>query len=228
MPEVRSLRDLFDDLAQSGGAADPARLVADAGHGALPDQLLAEAVSSYAGSAGLPVATALSDFTSAWADGTIHGADATRGLELLVGAGAGTEEVSARDPWGVDVDPASDLDTDTTGVLDGLWPTEESTSGEVPGDGGPPEAAHAGDDLDEPDAGSSGPEDRSLFDERAGNVTEDDPGADNPVTDDPGADDLGPGGLPADTGVEADFDFGHPTAEVWPLDATPTEDPFDA
>lgn len=212
MSEVRSLRDLFDHLAFGGGAgdsaADPARLVEDAGHGGLPGDLLAEAVTNYAASAALPVATALSDFTSAWADGAVEATGATQGLELLVGAGVAPEESDAPDPWAVAADPVPDLDIDTTGVLDGLWPAATPSA------------------VDEPD---------DLFGDEDDPSTAAVPGYD-PISaepadhsgDDDSGDDLATAGL--DDDAEADFGFGSAAAPVWPDDAAERDgqDTFDA
>jgi hypothetical protein len=113
MADTRSLRDLFDDLtsrsrdagAASDGSADgvdPAALLRDAGHGDLPPDLVAEALSSYAGTAPLPVAEHLSPFVSAWAGGEPGEPDAAQGLDLLLGAATATEPVVLDDPWAGD------------------------------------------------------------------------------------------------------------------------------
>ncbi|MFC7529174.1 hypothetical protein [Actinoplanes sp. GCM10030250] len=63
MDSARPLRDVFADLA--GTAGDPAEVLRDAGHPALPDELVAEAVVSYADTAPVEVAEHLAPYVSA-------------------------------------------------------------------------------------------------------------------------------------------------------------------
>jgi hypothetical protein len=69
MEPVRPLRDVFAELSAAGrpapGGADPARVLAEHGHGALPEGLLAEAIVSYADTAPVEVAEHLAPFVVA-------------------------------------------------------------------------------------------------------------------------------------------------------------------
>jgi hypothetical protein len=69
MEPVRPLRDVFAELSAAGrpapGGVDPARVLAEHGHGGLPEGLLAEAIVSYADTAPVEVAEHLAPFVVA-------------------------------------------------------------------------------------------------------------------------------------------------------------------
>jgi hypothetical protein len=65
MTAARPLRDVFADLAGAQGTTDPADLLRGQGHFALPDDLVAEAVVSYADTAPVEVAEHLAPYVSA-------------------------------------------------------------------------------------------------------------------------------------------------------------------
>ena len=94
MESARPLRDVFADLTGGGSAAgDPDALLRDQGHPALPDDLVAEAVVSYADTAPAEVAEHLAPFVtahSAVGAGAGAGAEPSAGwLDLLATAPAG-------------------------------------------------------------------------------------------------------------------------------------------
>ncbi len=62
MTDARPLREVFADLAGQRTAADPAELLAAHGHPDLPEELVAEAVVSYADTAPAEVAEHLAPF----------------------------------------------------------------------------------------------------------------------------------------------------------------------
>ncbi|HYY12519.1 MAG TPA: hypothetical protein VE781_16395 [Kineosporiaceae bacterium] len=129
--EARSLRDLFAEMPE-GATGEPAELLRAAGFGDVPQPLLAEAITSYAGTAPLEVAEHLSPF--AVAHGPLPDADSAAsaglddGFDLLRSAPA----VDEHHPEVPDADPAAHLDTgaphdvlhhgaaDDPGDLDGL------------------------------------------------------------------------------------------------------------
>ncbi|HET6532972.1 MAG TPA: hypothetical protein VFH03_20475 [Actinoplanes sp.] len=83
MASARPLRDVFADLAGAPGAADdPAALLRDHGHPELPDDLVAEAVVSYADTAPVEVAEHLAPYVTAH---SAVGADPAAGDETAVG-----------------------------------------------------------------------------------------------------------------------------------------------
>jgi hypothetical protein len=98
MTQVRPLRDVFDELAGeqpagAGPAADPAVVLAGSGHGELPEQLVAEAIVSYADTAPVEVAAHLAPFVTAHSavpldDPAVALPDPASGLDLLVTAPA--------------------------------------------------------------------------------------------------------------------------------------------
>ncbi|MEU4422838.1 hypothetical protein AB0F81_19595 [Actinoplanes sp. NPDC024001] len=94
MDSARPLRDVFADLTGAGRvAADPGELLRDQGHPALPDDLVAEAVVSYADTAPAEVAEHLAPYVTAH---SVVGADAEAGepagwMDLLATAPAGAE-----------------------------------------------------------------------------------------------------------------------------------------
>jgi hypothetical protein len=66
MADARPLHDVFTDLVGAPGAAgDPAALLSDQGHAELPDDLVAEAVVSYADTAPVEVAEHLAPYVAA-------------------------------------------------------------------------------------------------------------------------------------------------------------------
>jgi hypothetical protein len=92
MASARPLRDVFADLTGAPGADDPAALLRDHGHPGLPDELVAEAVVSYADTAPVEVAEHLAPYVTAH---SVVGADPATGnenpdwLDLLGTAPAG-------------------------------------------------------------------------------------------------------------------------------------------
>jgi hypothetical protein len=178
MEPVRPLRDLFDDLANrpagaageglDGHGGDPLAALPDAGHPDLPDDLLAEALVSYAATAPPQVAEQLGPFVTAHSgvpavtdDYPMDLPDPAEGLGLLDGAAAaGWEDPLALDAFeladGVpDGPPADDLDDLPDGLADDLAdvlvddlgggdPEQDlddgfgSGAGEHPGDDGSP------------------------------------------------------------------------------------------
>jgi hypothetical protein len=65
MDATQPLRDVFAGLAGTGGASEPATVLAANGHGDLPDGLVAEAVVNYADTAPVEVAEHLATFVRA-------------------------------------------------------------------------------------------------------------------------------------------------------------------
>ncbi|HEY8471013.1 MAG TPA: hypothetical protein VIL37_00020 [Natronosporangium sp.] len=92
MEPARPLRDIFDELARGDHGADPAETLADGGHGDLPDQLVSEAIVSYADTAPVEVAEHLAPFVKVHSavpaadEGEPAGESASDGLELLATA----------------------------------------------------------------------------------------------------------------------------------------------
>ncbi|MEV6303146.1 hypothetical protein AB0M02_27300 [Actinoplanes sp. NPDC051861] len=174
MDSARPLRDVFADLTGSGSAGgDPAELLRDQGHPGLPDDLVAEAVVSYADTAPAEVAEHLAPYVTAHSVAATP-ADAGPGwLDLLATAPAGPapEEFDDVVPASGDAAPGLDLDFGTGAEpldefgdelvdapvdlvtadldpadLDGAtepWTSDVMEMPDVPGDGEP--------DLDEPD-----------------------------------------------------------------------------
>lgn len=113
--DARPLRDLLADLVGDASArqaygADPAGYLAAHGHPDLPEQLVAEAVVSYAGTAPVEVAEALAPYVAG--HGPVPDPDAHGDwFELLTTADAGDDDpfgeqpdvVEAPDEW---TDPA--------------------------------------------------------------------------------------------------------------------------
>jgi hypothetical protein len=93
MESARPLRDVFADLTGAGhAAADPGELLRDQGHPALPDDLVAEAVISYADTAPAEVAEHLAPYVTAHSViGSEPPADPPGWLDLLATAPAVTE-----------------------------------------------------------------------------------------------------------------------------------------
>lgn len=65
MDTARPLRDVFADLTGAADAAGPGDLLRDSGHPDLPDELVAEAVGSFADTAPIEVAEHLSPYVMA-------------------------------------------------------------------------------------------------------------------------------------------------------------------
>src|SRR5688572_28359292 len=65
MEATQPLRDVFAGLAGTGGAGEPAAVLAASGHEDLPDGLVAEAVVNYADTAPVEVAEHLASFVRA-------------------------------------------------------------------------------------------------------------------------------------------------------------------
>lgn len=104
MTDARPLREVFDALAGAAGAAgsagpdrpagDPAEVLAGSGHADLPDQLVAEAIVSYADTAPVEVAAHLAPFVTAHSAvppvaAETEAPDPASGLDLLATAPAG-------------------------------------------------------------------------------------------------------------------------------------------
>lgn len=90
MEPVRSLREVLGELTGAGPGVDPRRALREAGHGDLPDELLSEAVASYADTSPLEVAEHLAPFVTAYRQvGEATGApDPAAALDLLTHAPA--------------------------------------------------------------------------------------------------------------------------------------------
>lgn len=136
MAPARALHDILAELAQAGGSvAAPAEALATAGHGDLPDGLVAEAIVSYADTAPAEVAAHLAPFVTdhsalarAVAGPDAAGPELGDGWALLATAPAepvlaGSDEfagegpLSGRDP--VDADHGTgDLGTGDLGTAD--------------------------------------------------------------------------------------------------------------
>lgn len=163
MDTFRPLRAVFDDLAGSQDR-DVAELLRDAGHGDLPEVLLADALTSYADTASVEVAEQLAPFVTAHTSG--FGEDVAEGLELLAGAAVADLDVDQLSGDTVDaVDSAdsaaeapgesADLDIDF-GVgsavedldLDTVDDSEGHFGDEVPLE--PADHGHFGDEVPEP------------------------------------------------------------------------------
>jgi hypothetical protein len=65
MQPARPLRDVLTDLVGDGDAAGPSEVLAAGGHSGLPDQLVAEAVGTFADTAPIEVAEHLSPYVMA-------------------------------------------------------------------------------------------------------------------------------------------------------------------
>ena len=112
MTEGRPLHTVFtellrDDVARQAYAADPGGLLGPAGHGELPEDLLAEAIVSFADTAPPQVAEHLAPFVMAHSAVPLGDAEppaAITGLELLAEAPAVVADESGVD----DLDPGLD------------------------------------------------------------------------------------------------------------------------
>lgn len=105
MQPARPLRDVFDEVARGDLGADPADTLAASGHGDLPDQLVSEAIVSYADTAPIEVAEHLSPFVK------LHSAvpadDAGAAADLPAGDGL---DLLASAPEPIVADDGGDLD----------------------------------------------------------------------------------------------------------------------
>jgi hypothetical protein len=126
MNEPRPLHEVFGERAHQL-AEDRHAALDEAGHPGLPDELLAEAVVSYADTAPAPVAEQLAPFVTAHTAGRFGepadtGADLSQGLELLASAPAATgtdlDDQGAAGPAPVDGPAASDPDPSAVNGLD--------------------------------------------------------------------------------------------------------------
>lgn len=134
MASARPLREVFADLVGVPSAtADPAALLSEHGHPGLPDDLIAEAVVSYAQTAPVEVAEQLAPFVTAHSAAGTGDDPAAGWLDLLAGA----PDVADDEPADLDdltpapdtLDPA-DLDDNATGPEAGL--DFGTGAGEVP------------------------------------------------------------------------------------------------
>jgi hypothetical protein len=99
MASARPLRDVFADLAGAPSATgDPAALLRDQGHAGLPDELVAEAVVSYAETAPVEVAEHLAPYVTAHSAVGAEPAPAGDWLDLLGTA----PDVAGEEPAGLD------------------------------------------------------------------------------------------------------------------------------
>ena len=223
MASARPLRDVFADLTGGGSTAgDPASLLRDQGHPALPDHLVAEAVISYADTAPVEVAEHLAPYVTAH---SVVGADVPGDeppadwLDLLgtapADAGPADEPADIDDlgplPDGFDgfdgFDDVADLGPDPGLGLDfgiGAEPTPGFETGDdFDGPDGPDDAGPdgPGDDVDGPADGGlveipADPVDPADGDDAAGWVADDQ--TDDPTDDPSAADDTEPDDEPLD------------------------------
>lgn len=152
MTQGRPLHTVFtellrDDVAREAYAADPGGLLGPAGHGELPDDLLAEAIVSFADTAPPEIAEHLAPFVMAHSAVPLDDSEppaATTGLELLADAPANAP-ADAADRIGAD-----DLDS----VLDGtdaepapVFVDTGSPLDDLDFGGGAKDTAHPADEL---------------------------------------------------------------------------------
>lgn len=121
MASARPLRDVFADLVGAPGTTgDPAALLREHGHPGLPDDLVAEAVVSYADTAPVEVAEHLAPYVTAH---SVVGADPEAGDEPAAGwldllgtapdvAGDDAADLDGLAPERGGFDAATDLDPD--------------------------------------------------------------------------------------------------------------------
>jgi hypothetical protein len=146
MASARPLRDVFADLTGGGSVTDdPATLLRDQGHPALPDHLVAEAVISYADTAPAEVAEHLAPYVTAH---SAVGADEVPGdeppadwLDLLgtAPADSGPADIDDLTPAFDGLDDA-DLGPDPGLGLEfgtGAEPAPTFDTDDEPGDAGP-------------------------------------------------------------------------------------------
>lgn len=174
MEPVRSLREVLGELAGAGPDVDPGHALREAGHGDLPDELLSEAVASYADTSSLEVAEHLAPFVTAYRQA--GEADPAAALDLLTHAPTpGHPDAPAPIPSLLEAEVEAEAEPveegltgdgpgglefglgDRTEEASGLAPAAE-TGGPAPGDEGFPTptgydplgSADAGPDLDFP------------------------------------------------------------------------------
>jgi hypothetical protein len=121
MDATQPLRDVFAGLAGSGGAGEPATVLAASGHHDLPDGLMAEAVVNYADTAPVEVAEHLAPFVRAHSAVPGAAADAPSWL-----AAVGTAPADV-DPMGLDA-AAQPGGLEGTGGLDAVGATPDVTA----------------------------------------------------------------------------------------------------
>jgi hypothetical protein len=107
MDATQPLRDVFAGLAGTGGAGEPATVLAASGHDDLPDGLIAEAVVNYADTAPVEVAEHLAPFVRAHS--AVPGATGEP-PSWLTAVGTAPMDVDAMDPAaaGHDLDDVGD------------------------------------------------------------------------------------------------------------------------
>jgi hypothetical protein len=119
MASARPLRDVFADLVGAPSAADdPAAFLRDHGHSGLPDDLVAEAVVSYADTAPVEVAEHLAPYVtahSAAGDEPVGGDEPAAGWLDLLGT---APDVSADEPADLDGPAPAPGGSDTTVDVD--------------------------------------------------------------------------------------------------------------
>lgn len=148
MTQGRPLHNVFtellrDDVARQAYAADPGGLLGPAGHGELPDDLLAEAIVSFADTAPPEIAEHLAPFVMAHSAVPLDDNEppaATTGLELLAGAPADVADKSSVD----DLDAVFD---GTRAENDPAYVDSGSPLGDLDFGGGAKDSAHPADDL---------------------------------------------------------------------------------
>lgn len=106
MASARPLREVFADLVGAPSATgDPAALLRDQGHDGLPDDLVAEAVVSFADTAPIEVAEQLAPFVTAHSGVGDEPVPTSGWLDLLGSAPDLAGDVPAGIDHGGDVDP---------------------------------------------------------------------------------------------------------------------------
>jgi hypothetical protein len=148
MTEGRPLHTVFtellrDDVARQAYAADPGGLLGPAGHGALPNDLLAEAIVSFADTAPPQVAEHLAPFVMAHSAVPLDDNQppaATTGLELLADAPA-----NVADKFSVDELDAALEGTQAEG--DPVYADSGPPLDDLDFGGGATDSAHPTDDL---------------------------------------------------------------------------------
>ena len=105
MADPRPLRDVFTDLVGEPGPTDPAALLSGHGHPGLPDDLVAEAVVSYADTAPVEVAEHLAPYVTAHSVvGADPEAEAPEGWLGLLGTAPDVTELPEEDKHFADLD----------------------------------------------------------------------------------------------------------------------------
>ncbi|SNR35232.1 hypothetical protein SAMN06265360_10370 [Haloechinothrix alba] len=160
MEPVRPLRDVFDELIDADPAErDVAALLRDSGYSDLPDDVLSEAIVSYAETAPVEVAEHLAPFVTAHAAPGAGDAAGTRpapehGLDLLASVPAPEQgaDAPAAGPvadiafgTGKDGTGSDDLDFGAGDPASGATTNAETTSGDTVEPGTPSGSATVGD-----------------------------------------------------------------------------------